>query len=221
MNVTWLGHSCFHLKSSTGLSLLLDPFNEGEVGYAMPYVKADIVSVSHDHGDHNNIQSAGSNAYAVTKPGLHIVKGLTVRGIESYHDHEHGNLRGPNTIYCFVLDDIRVCHLGDLGHILSSSQINAIGQVDLLFLPVGGIYTIDAHEAESVMRSLNPIVTIPMHYKTRALNFDLGPLSYFLISKDYLGPLTHLELTKDDLPSRGIIALLSCPEAENGTGSID
>jgi L-ascorbate metabolism protein UlaG (beta-lactamase superfamily) len=221
MNVTWLGHSCFLLRSSKGLALLLDPFHENEVGYAMPRVKADIVAVSHDHSDHNNVHAASGNAHIVAKPGLHTVKGLEVRGIESYHDNEYGRLRGPNTIFCFVLDGIRVCHLGDLGHTLSQSQIDAIGRVDLLFLPVGGIYTIDAFEAEDVMRALHPAVTIPMHYKTRALNFALGPVSDFLRIRDYLGPLTHLELTKEYLSSGAKIVLLSCPEAENGYGSID
>ena len=158
MIVKWLGHSCFHLKSEEGLSLLLDPFHESDVGYVMPVIESDIVIMSHDHLDHNNVDAAGSDPDVIFDHGHYISMGMDITGIKSYHDAKRGKLRGENTIFCFVLDGIRVCHLGDLGHTLTPSQVKAIGPVDLLFLPVGGRYTIDAAGANKVMKQLHPKV---------------------------------------------------------------
>jgi L-ascorbate metabolism protein UlaG (beta-lactamase superfamily) len=217
MMVTWLGHSCFLLSSQSGLKVLMDPFHEEEVGYALPRLEADIVVVSHDHGDHNNFQAAGSHSCLITGPGRHTAEGLELVGIESYHDKAEGRLRGKNTIFCFTMDGIRVCHLGDLGHILSAAQVREIGPVDLLFLPVGGGYTIDAREAEVVRRCLMPRISVPMHYHTAALNFELDDISDFLRGHEILGPLGSLELKKEDLKDPSLkspVVLLACPAAE-------
>jgi L-ascorbate metabolism protein UlaG (beta-lactamase superfamily) len=220
MIVTWLGHSCFFLKSNEGLFVLLDPFHESEVGYAMPPTRADIVIISHDHLDHNNVDVAGSEADVIFGPGEYISREIKIRGIESYHDAQRGKLRGTNTIFCFSLDGIRVCHLGDLGHTLSRAQVKAIGPVDLLFLPVGGRYTIDAVGANKVMSQLHPAVTVPMHYKTPALGFELDPIDDFLKGRVSVKPQERLILTKEDLSREGglgddgQVVLLSCPEAE-------
>jgi L-ascorbate metabolism protein UlaG (beta-lactamase superfamily) len=220
MIVTWLGHSCFFLKSDEGLSLLLDPFHENEVGYAMPETRADIVIISHDHPDHNNVDAAGRPAEVIFGPGEYICKDMEILGIKSYHDAQRGKLRGTNTIFCFALDCIRVCHLGDLGHTLSRAQVKAIGAVDLLFLPVGGRYTIDAVGANKVMSQLHPAVTVPMHYQTRALSFELDPVDDFLKGKVPVKPQERLILAKEDLSDEGRlcdegrVVLLSCPGAE-------
>ncbi len=220
MIVTWLGHSCFFLKSNEGLFVLLDPFHESEVGYVMPETRADIVVISHDHLDHNNVDAAGSEADVIFGPGEYTSREIKIRGIESYHDAQRGKLRGTNTIFCFSLDGIRVCHLGDLGHTLSRAQVKAIGPVDLLFLPVGGRYTIDAVGANKVMRQLHPAVTVPMHYKTPALGFELDPIDDFLKGRVSVKPQERLILTKEDLSREGRlgedgqVVLLSCPEAE-------
>jgi L-ascorbate metabolism protein UlaG (beta-lactamase superfamily) len=222
MIVTWQGHSCFLLKSEEGLSLLLDPFHESDVGYAMPIIGADIVIISHDHMDHNNVDAAGSGADVIFGPGYYISREMEITGIKSYHDIKRGKLRGENTIFCFALDGIRVCHLGDLGHTLSRAQVEAIGPVDLLFLPVGGRYTIDAVGANKVMIQLHPAVTIPMHYRTGALGFELDPVDDFLKGKGPVKPQENLQLAKEDISGEGKVVLLSCPGAESVPGqSID
>ncbi len=220
MIVTWLGHSCFVLKSCEGILVLLDPFHEMEVGYAMSPTRADIVIVSHDHLDHNNVDAAGSEADVIFGHGEYISREMEIRGIESYHDAQRGKLRGTNTIFCFALDGINVCHLGDLGHTLSRAQVKAIGTVDLLFLPVGGRYTIDAIDANKVMKMLHPAVTVPMHYKTPALSFELDPVDDFLKGRGPVEPQERLILAKEDLScegrfcGEGKVVLLSCLEAE-------
>jgi len=221
MIVTWLGHSCFYLKSEEGLSLLLDPFHENDVGYAMPITQADIVIISHDHMDHNNIDAAGSEAEVIFGPGEYISLGMDITGIKSYHDAQRGKLRGENTIFCFVLDGIRVCHLGDLGHTLTPSHIKAIGPVDLLFLPVGGRYTIDAAGANKVIKQLHPKVAVPMHYRTGALGFELDPVDDFLKGREPVTPQERLQLAKEDLSREGRVVLLTCPQAEGASQSID
>jgi L-ascorbate metabolism protein UlaG (beta-lactamase superfamily) len=221
MIVTWLGHSCFLLESDEGLLLLLDPFHENEVGYAMPITETDIVIISHDHMDHNNVDAAGSDPQVIFGPGEYTCLGMEILGIKSYHDAQRGKLRGQNTIFCFMLDGIRVCHLGDLGHTLSRAQVEAIGQVDLLFLPVGGRYTIDAVGANRVMSQLHPAVTVPMHYRTEALGFELDPVDDFLKGRKPVKPQEKMQLTKEDLGDEGRVVLLSCPGAEGAGQSID
>jgi L-ascorbate metabolism protein UlaG (beta-lactamase superfamily) len=227
MIVTWLGHSCFLLEGKDGISLLLDPFHEDEVGYSLPPVRADIVLISHDHLDHNNILAAGKDAKVISGPGKHNCQGMDILGIESYHDAECGRLRGANTIFCFALDGIRVCHLGDLGHALSPDQVKAIGAVDLLFLPVGGRYTIDAAGANVVIRQLDPAIAVPMHYKTNALSFDLDPVDGFLKGKCQADCQKKLVLNNGELSRAGRseqefrVVLLKCPRAEGACRSID
>ncbi|MDD1750557.1 MAG: MBL fold metallo-hydrolase [Methanothrix sp.] len=217
MIVTWLGHSCFLLKSEDGLSLLLDPFHESDVGYSMPITEADVVIISHDHMDHNNVDAAGSKAEVIFGPGDYISLGMDIIGVKSYHDAQRGKLRGTNTIFCFALDGIRVCHLGDLGHTLTPSQVKAIGPVDLLFVPVGGRYTIDAAGANKVMGQLHPVLTVPMHYRTGALNFELDPVDDFLKGKGPVKPQKNLKLAKEDLSGEGRVVLLTCPGAEGAS----
>ncbi|MFZ2470489.1 MAG: MBL fold metallo-hydrolase [Methanothrix sp.] len=214
MIATWMGHSCFLLKSEDGHSLLLDPFHESDVGYAMPITEVDIVIISHDHMDHNNVDAAGSKAEVIFGPGEYICHGMQIRGIKSYHDAQRGTERGTNTIFCFTLDGIRICHLGDLGHTLSQTQVKTIGPVDLLFLPVGGRYTIDAVGANEVMRQLHPAVAVPMHYRTGALGFELEPVDDFLKDKGPVKPQERLKLAKEDLSDEGKVVLLSCSRAE-------
>ena len=223
MKVFWFGHSCFFLNDLTGLSLLLDPFHEDEVGYRMPSVETDIVVVSHDHEDHNNILAAKGQPFVIKGAGRHGASGLEFRGVASYHDSDGGRKRGENTIFCFALDGIRICHLGDLGHLLNKAQVDAIGPVDLLFLPVGGIYTLDASGAEAVMGQLRPAVTVPMHYSTKALCFELERVDNFLMGKDFLGPLDFLEITRDSLPEESKVVLLRKADADasQAHGSID
>ncbi|MDD1761675.1 MAG: MBL fold metallo-hydrolase [Methanothrix sp.] len=216
MIATWLGHSCFLLKGDDDLLILLDPFFEDEVGYPIPIMETNIVTISHDHLDHNNIDAAGSNSDVIFGPGEYISMGIEILGIKSYHDDKKGRQRGENTIFCFELDGVRVCHLGDLGHALSPSQIREIGPVDLLFIPVGGRYTIDAKGANEVMKQLHPAVTVPMHYRTAALSFDLDTVDDFIKEKEGVTILETLQLTEETLEGDGRVVLLSCPAAEGG-----
>ncbi len=208
MKVFWLGHSCFLLRIEPGPSVLLDPFHGEEVGFPLPPVRTDIVTISHDHEDHNNAAGALGHPLIVRGPGWHSVMGLEILGIPSSHDGEEGCLRGPNTIFCMALEGIRVCHLGDLGHVLSRSDVQAIGPVDLLFLPVGGIYTLDAAGAGVVREQLLPALTVPMHYKTEDLSFELDSVDGFLNGRRVCGPVECLELRENNLPEAGTVALL-------------
>jgi len=214
MIVTWLGHSCFLLEGEEGITILLDPFFEDCVGYPLPKLKADMVMISHDHTDHNNASAGGASSQVIFGPGEYSRLGLEIRGIGSYHDQKKGRLRGENTIFCFQLDGIRICHLGDLGHILSPSQISEIGPVDLLFLPVGGRYTIDARGADEVMRQIHPALVVPMHYRTLGLGFELDGVDEFLKGKKEVSRQEKLHLTIKDLAGEGRVAVLACPAAE-------
>lgn len=180
----------------------------------MPSIKADIVVVSHDHDDHNNILAARGQPFVIKGAGRHAAFGLEFRGVASYHDSDGGRKRGENTIFCFASEGIRICHLGDLGHLLSKAQVDAIGPVDLLFLPVGGIYTIDGNGAEAVMRQLHPALTIPMHYSTNALSFELEGVDNFLKGRDFVGPVDYLEITRDRLPKESKVVLLRNADAQ-------
>lgn len=164
MNVKWLGRACFLLESARGLHVLTDPFDD-TVGYPPPNITVDVVTVSHQHFDHNAVELLPGNPVVVEGDGNHIARGIAFKGIATYHDQEQGALRGPNTVFVFEIDLIRICHLGDLGHLLSAEQVQAIGRVDLLLIPVGGTYTIDAEEAYEIVSALKPRTVVPMHYK--------------------------------------------------------
>ncbi len=176
----------------------MDPFDE-DVGYPLPNVEADIVSVSHDHHDHNNAKIIKGHPLVIKKPGTYQAFGINIKGVKTYHDKNEGKLRGTNTIFCFSLDNISICHLGDLGHILGPDEIQSIGLVDLLLIPVGGIYTIDATAARQVVTQIRPHVVIPMHDHTKALSFKLDLVDKFLQGYSFEGPKDSLELRAEDL----------------------
>ncbi len=164
MNIRWLGHSCFLFTGQAGLRVLTDPFDE-KVGYPVPRVETDIVTVSHQHYDHNAVQVLPGRPQVVKEEGAPPVSGLSVQGISAFHDADQGGKRGKNILFVFTLDGLRVVHLGDLGHILPAAQLAEIGQVDIACVPVGGFYTIDAKQAYEVVQQLNPKIVLPMHYK--------------------------------------------------------
>ncbi|HHV60870.1 MAG TPA: MBL fold metallo-hydrolase [Clostridiaceae bacterium] len=180
MKIKWFGHACFLLTSKGGIRILTDPF-DASVGYKVPEVEADIVTTSHDHYDHSYIRMAKGDFTHIRKPGDFNVHGISITGVSTYHDQDKGTQRGQNIVYKFTVDDVRVCHLGDLGHIPDLAQVERIGPVDVLLLPVGGTYTIDASDAVEVMKLLKPAVTIPMHYKTPPLKFRLDSVDNFLL----------------------------------------
>lgn len=179
MKIKWLGHSCFLLTSGSNVKILTDPFDD-TIGYDLPVEEADIVTTSHKHYDHNNIEVARGDFTHLDSPGKHEVKGITITGVSTWHDDAKGSKRGENIVYIFEIDGLRVCHCGDLGHVFSPQQVAEAGHVDILLVPVGGIYTVDAFEALKIVKQLKPAVTIPMHFKTEALSFSIDTVDNFL-----------------------------------------
>jgi len=198
MRIEWLGHACFLLTGRDGLRLVTDPFNE-QVGYPVPRIQADIVTVSHDHFDHNATHFISGNPVIVRGTGDQSIKDVSIKGILTYHDKNQGRDRGPNTVFMITLDGVTVCHLGDLGHTLTQDQLAALGRVDVLLVPVGGTYTIDPQEAAGVVRQVNPVVAIPMHYKTRYINFPIRPVDEFTRFYDNVTHAPYFEATAESL----------------------
>lgn len=180
MEITWLGHSSFLIKDSKGRTLLTDPFDE-TVGYKVFEGHADVVTISHHHFDHDYIEKITGNPAVLDKIGFFHVCDIDIKGIPSYHDNVKGAKRGENVIYVFKMDDYRLCHLGDLGHVLSLQDADQIGEIDVLFVPVGGNFTIDGKEATAVCKLLNPHIVIPMHFKTSANSFPIEGAETFLM----------------------------------------
>jgi len=202
MTISWYGHSCFKITNQGGhLTMLTDPFNKS-IGLTPPRVTADIITVSHDHTDHNNIKSIGGNPFIIDGPGEYELKGVKVLGLASFHDQKKGAERGLNTIYLIEVDRIKICHLGDLGEErLSDEQIEALGQVDILLIPVGGTFTIGAKQAIEVINQIDPKLVIPMHYQLPNLTIKLEGVEKFLkeIGLGKQQPVDKLTLKKKDL----------------------
>jgi len=197
MKVKWLGHASFLITSTGDLRIITDPYKTGAgLDYKPINEKADIVTVSHEHADHNNIAAVSGNPQVVKTVGVKEVKGIKFKGVATYHDESRGKQRGTNIIFCFTLDGINVCHLGDLGHPLSQEELSQIGQVDVLLIPVGGFYTIDARVANDVCKQLKPKVVIPMHYKTDKCAYPIASAEEFLKGRT---PLRRLDSSEVDL----------------------
>lgn len=186
MEVKWYGHAAFMIKGD--LRVITDPYRSGAYGGGLSYGpirdEADVVTVSHDHEDHNWVADIKGSPKVLKGPGEHRVGEKVFRGIATYHDPSGGSQRGENTVFCFEVEGIRVCHLGDLGHVLGPKEVAEIGGVDLLLVPVGGYFTIDAREATEVVELLRPKKVIPMHFKTPKCNFPITGVEEFLKGKD-------------------------------------
>ena len=209
MKIKWLGHACFLITSDTGLKIITDPYvTGGDLSYGQIKESADIVMVTHDHDDHNNVAAIGGNPRVVR--GTVEVKGIKFKGIPTYHDEVGGGKRGRNTILCFEVDGMRLCHLGDLGHQLSDNQVAELGKIDILFIPVGGYYTIDARVATQLCDRLKPKVIIPMHYKTAKCAYPITGVEEFLRGKKEVGRLdaSEVEFKPGQLPATTKIIVL-------------
>ena len=172
MNITWYGHSCFKLQSKD-IVLITDPFDK-KIGLRPPYGAANIVTVSHDHYDHNNFKIIKGDPFIVDSTGEYEIKKITIRGIDSYHDNKEGKERGFNVIYVIETEDIKICHLGDFGQEgFLNSQLEKIGQIDILFIPIGGVFTIDWKLASTIISQIEPRIVIPMHYKVSGVRGEL------------------------------------------------
>ena len=211
MKLKWLGHSCFLITSETGLRIITDPYDTVQgVNYEPVKETAEIVTTSHDHFDHNAVSSVAGKPELIKNMGDKNVKGVQFKGIATYHDEAGGKQRGTNTIFCFSVDGVKICHLGDLGHSLSSEQIKEIGDVDLLLIPVGGYFTIDAKVATQICDKLKPKAIVPMHYKTAKLDFPVSGVDDFMKGKSNVKRLdkSEIELKADTLPSESEILVL-------------
>ena len=211
MKIKWLGHSSFLITSDSGTKIITDPYvTGGALGYGEIEESADIVIVSHDHFDHNNIAAVRGNPELVRGAVTTKIKGIEFKGIPSYHDDAGGRQRGKNTIFCFEVDGIGVCHLGDLGHQLSAQQVADLGKVDILLIPVGGSVTIDAKVATEVCSKLAPRVIIPMHYKTGKCALTIAGVDEFLRGKESVKKLdaSEVEFKQGELPAHTQIIVL-------------
>jgi L-ascorbate metabolism protein UlaG (beta-lactamase superfamily) len=203
MIITWLGHSCFKIESDN-TSLVTDPFGP-DIGLKLPRnLEASIVTISHAHHDHANIDAVKGDPFVISAPGEYEIKGAFIYGIPSWHDNEEGKERGLNIIYRIEIDDqddIKVAHLGDLGHKLSTETLEKLGEIDVLFIPVGGKYTLDAKEAVDLVNQIEPRIVIPMHYKVPGLKVDIDSVDKFIkLSGLQHEELPKLKLKKKDLP---------------------
>ena len=185
MQISWKGQACFHITAQQAKQgqgkLVIDPYDPSFVGLRMSSLEADIVLTTHDHEDHNYIKGVKGEPFAITGPGEYEIKDVSIQGIPSFHDEKEGKERGNNTIYVIEAEGIKLCHLGDLGQIeLTADQISKVGNVDILFVPVGGVYTIDARVAAKIVHQIEPRVVIPMHYLLPGLKFKLDKVDEFV-----------------------------------------
>ncbi|NLL52748.1 MAG: MBL fold metallo-hydrolase [Peptococcaceae bacterium] len=200
MNIRWLGHSCFLFTAQNGLRVLTDPYDDS-VGYPVPRKETDIVTVSHHHHDHDSVQVLPGKPQIVDTEGLHNISGLEIQGFPTFHDEVQGAKRGNNTLFAFTMDGVRVIHLGDLGHLLSADLLAQIGRVDLVCVPIGGFYTIDAQQAYQVVQLLKPKLVLPMHYKLDDRNsYPIEGIDRFLGYFDKSKRAKTLDISPASLP---------------------
>ena len=208
MDINWLGHSCFRIRGRTA-TIITDPYSP-DYGYSLNKPTARIVTVSHEHPGHSYLDGVSGDFKSVRGPGEYEISGVLIVAVPTYHDDERGAKRGKNTVYVMDVDEVSVCHAGDLGHVLSSDQVEAIGNVDVLLVPVGGVSTINAAAATEVVRQLEPKAIIPMHYKTDVLDRGLAPVNEFLREMGLKEVVSQpkLTVTRANLPQSPQVFLL-------------
>lgn len=180
MKIEWLGHSSFKLTESTGISVVTDPYDGDKLGICYPNVSADYITISHKHFDHDAIHNVNGYKSVIDVADTHQLEGITFIGFTSCHDSKKGALRGQNIIYKIIMDGIEVCHLGDIGEQISPAIAQFIGHTNILMVPIGGNYTIDAVQAKDYIDMLMPDIVIPMHYKVEGCESDIDGLDNFL-----------------------------------------
>ncbi|MCK5309613.1 MAG: MBL fold metallo-hydrolase [Thermoplasmata archaeon] len=204
MRIRWHGHACFEFEDENEIVLVTDPHDGKSIGIKQPVVIADIVTMSHDHFDHNAERIVqGNDKKLVTGSRARTVKGIPINGVDSFHDEEKGAKRGENVMYKFEMDGLNICHLGDLGELLDEKQVSQIGEVDILFIPVGGTFTLDAEGAWKTIKEINPRVVVPMHFRVGGLSLSISSVDGFLemVDSDLVVKVgNEIELTRDDFP---------------------
>ena len=214
MKIKWYGHASFLITSEEGTTIITDPYEpgayDGGIAYRPIEDAADIVTVSHDHADHNYVQGIKGDPLVIKGIGDHEAKGIMFKGYGTYHDPSGGKERGENTMFVFTVDGITVCHAGDLGHVLTDADAKALGPIDVLLLPIGGVFTLDPKEATEVMNLLKPKILIPMHYKTPGCGFPIASVDEFLEGKPSVERMGTSEMTleKANLPEPVHIVVL-------------
>lgn len=216
MDIYWYGQACFRIKGKNA-AVIIDPYNPDYVGLKSPKdLQADIVLSTHSHQDHNFVSAVstadGGKPMVFDKPGEYEVAGVAVTGISSFHDNTQGSERGTNTIFHLLFDNLDIVHLGDLGqNKLTEEQVAEIGQTDILLVPIGSIYTLDAKAASEIVSQLEPKIIIPMHYKIEGLKFELEGADSFLKEMGAEGAVSQLKLsvTKEKLPEEPQVVVLN------------
>ena len=205
MHIVWKGQSCFQITASPQkgeqVSIVIDPFDES-AGLKVPSLPADILLITHDHFDHNNKKAVANNPFIIDGPGEYERKGVFIEGIPAFHDDKEGKERGLDTIYTIEAEEMRICHLGDFGQKeLTPEQLEKIGDIDILMIPVGGVFTIDAKEASKVIAQIEPRIVIPMHYSVPKLKIKLDGIEPFLkeMGRKSVEPQEKLLVKKKDL----------------------
>lgn len=211
MKIKFLGHASFLITSKNGVRIITDPYKpgcfDGGIKYDRITEEADIVTISHEHDDHNETNIPGKPTF-VRNSGATTLQDITITGVDAYHDTSSGKERGSNIIYNMTIDGINVVHLGDLGHELSADDVKAVGNVDVLLVPIGGYFTMEAAAVDKVISSLKPKVIIPMHFKTEKCGFPIAPLEDFTKGKEAKEQNGEVEITKENLPSTTAIFVL-------------
>ena len=191
MKVEWLGHACFLITAANGTRIITDPYAvDDRIRFAPVNAAAEVVLVSHGHFDHGNVAAVQGNPQVIKEAGQHQAAGMEFRGVAAFHDMSEGKQRGTNVLFSFPVDGLRLCHLGDLGHTLSPQQVKDLGSVDVLFIPVGGTYTVDASQANEVCNQLKPRVVIPMHFKNPKVGLPIAGVEDFLAKRS---PVSHVK----------------------------
>lgn len=210
MEITWLGHSCFKLRGREA-SVVTDPPSK-KTGYTIGRPTANVVTISHDHEGHSNVKAVTGDPRVIQGPGEFEVAGVLIKGTSTYHDQEQGAERGKNTAYVMEIDELRICHLGDLGHVPTPEQVEELSGIDILLAPVGGGSTIDAKAAAETVSLLDPRLVIPMHFETPTSKDKLDPVDAFL--KEIGSPKaleekqSKLSITKSTLPQETKVQVL-------------
>jgi L-ascorbate metabolism protein UlaG (beta-lactamase superfamily) len=205
MKIKFLGHASFLITSETGLRIITDPYKpgcfDGGIKYDPITEEADVVTISHEHDDHNCTDIQGNPVF-VRSSEKRDIKGIEISGTNVFHDESGGTERGKNTIFKLKIDGMNIVHLGDLGHPLSDQEVEKIGSVDILFVPIGGYFTIDSTIAESTTKKLNPKVVVPMHFKTDKCGFPIAPIDDYIRNKDVKKFDGEFEINKEQLPDK-------------------
>jgi L-ascorbate metabolism protein UlaG (beta-lactamase superfamily) len=208
MEISWLGHSCFQLRGKN-VTLITDPFSP-QLGHSLGKISAPIVTISHNHPGHNYAGGVDGSPRIVRGPGEYEISDVLITGVASYHDNKHGQELGRNTIYIIHMDDLVICHLGDLGHILQEDQLEEVADADMLLVPIGGQHTINATQAAEVISQVEPHIVIPMHFSP-PIDDAPNPLDKFCreMGIEAINPQPKLSITRSALPAETQVVILS------------